>query len=74
VFVRWSGFVVVLGPWRALDYEEVAQFCQKVLECKGTTLFTGVGKSAFIAKKVCQTLVSTGTRSIWLAPVVRPLS
>jgi D-arabinose 5-phosphate isomerase GutQ len=30
----------------------VAAFCQKVIDCKGTTLFTGVGKSAFIAKKV----------------------
>jgi len=39
------------------------------MQCKGTTLFTGIGKSAYIAKKVCQTLVSTGTRSTWLAPV-----
>ena len=52
-----------------MNYDEVAAFCQKIIDCKGTTLFTGVGKSAFIAKKVCQTLVSTGTRSIWLAPV-----
>lgn len=52
-----------------LNYDEVAALCQKMLECKGTTLMTGVGKSAYIAKKVCQTLVSTGTRAIWLAPV-----
>ena len=44
-------------------------FCQKIIDCQGTTLFTGVGKTSFIAKKVCQTLASTGTRSMWLAPV-----
>ena len=38
-------------PCRRLDYDEVATLCQKLIECKGTVLFTGVGKSAFIAKK-----------------------
>jgi arabinose-5-phosphate isomerase len=47
----------------------VSLFCQKIIDCQGTTLFTGVGKTSFIAKKVCQTLASTGTRSMWLAPV-----
>ena len=55
--------------FESLDFEEIARFCQKVLDCKGTTLFTGIGKSSYIAKKVCQTLVSTGTRAIHLAPV-----
>lgn len=55
--------------FQTLDFEETAKFCQKVLDCKGTTLFTGIGKSSYIAKKVCQTLVSTGTRAIHLAPV-----
>jgi len=55
--------------FQKLNFDEVAALCQKMLECKGTTLMTGIGKSAYIAKKVCQTLVSTGTRAIWLAPV-----
>ena len=55
--------------FRRLDFSETARFCQKVLDCKGTVLFTGIGKSSYIAKRVCQTLVSTGTRAIHLAPV-----
>jgi arabinose-5-phosphate isomerase len=47
----------------------VAALCQKIIDCKGTTLFTGVGKTSFVAKKVCQTLASTGTRSIFLNAV-----
>jgi len=30
--------------------------------------FSGVGKSGFIAQKICMTLVSTGTKSIFLSP------
>ena len=47
----------------------MAALCQKIIDCKGTTLFTGVGKTSFVAKKVCQTLASTGTRSIFLNAV-----
>lgn len=36
--------------------------------CSGTILCSGVGKSGFIAQKICQTLVSTGTRSVFLSP------
>ena len=35
-----------------LDFDELASFCEKIMQCKGTTLFTGIGKSAYIAKKV----------------------
>ena len=52
-----------------LSFDEVAALCQKIIDCKGTTLFTGVGKTSFVAKKVCQTLASTGTRSIFLNAV-----
>jgi arabinose-5-phosphate isomerase len=38
------------------------------LDCKGVVLFTGVGKSGFIAQKICQTLVSTGTKAVFLSP------
>ena len=41
---------------------------QDVLACKGTVICTGVGKSGFIAQKICMTLVSTGTKSIFLNP------
>ncbi len=49
----------------ALDGVPCAQAC---LACKGAILFTGIGKSGFIAQKVCQTLVSTGTKAVFLNP------
>ncbi|GAB4819506.1 hypothetical protein N2152v2_006552 [Parachlorella kessleri] len=42
---------------------------QAVLRCPGKILFTGVGKSGFIAQKITQTLVSTGTKAVFLHPV-----
>ena len=41
---------------------------QECAECEGTIIFTGVGKSGFIAQKIAQTLVSTGSRSLFLSP------
>jgi arabinose-5-phosphate isomerase len=41
---------------------------QLCLSCQGVLVFTGVGKSGFIAQKVSQTLVSTGTRALFLSP------
>ena len=41
---------------------------QAMLACKGTIHMTGVGKSGFIAQKIAQILVSTGTRASFLAP------
>ena len=41
---------------------------QACLQCRGAILFTGVGKSGFIAQKIAQTLVSTGTKAFALNP------
>ena len=38
------------------------------MACRGVVLFTGVGKSGFIAQKISQTLVSTGTKAMFLSP------
>ncbi|EIE27064.1 hypothetical protein COCSUDRAFT_11214 [Coccomyxa subellipsoidea C-169] len=51
-----------------LEYEPIEAFCKACLECCGSILFTGIGKSGFIAQKVCQTLVSTGTKAVFLNP------
>lgn len=51
-----------------IDYNELHSFTRLLLECKGVIFFSGVGKSGFIAQKVCQTLVSTGTKSVFLNP------
>lgn len=50
------------------DYTQVENFCKAVLECKGTVFFSGVGKSGFISQKISMTLVSTGTKSVFLSP------
>ena len=41
---------------------------QACLDCAGSILFTGIGKSGFIAQKIAQTLVSTGTKAVFLNP------
>mmetsp|Transcript_34175 Transcript_34175/g.96870 ORF Transcript_34175/g.96870 Transcript_34175/m.96870 type:complete len:347 (-) Transcript_34175:139-1179(-) len=51
-----------------LEYEPLQQFAQACLDCKGVICFTGVGKSGFIAQKITQTLVSTGTKAVFLSP------
>ncbi|MCB1213714.1 MAG: KpsF/GutQ family sugar-phosphate isomerase [Chlamydiia bacterium] len=40
---------------------------QSILQCKGTLFFTGIGKSALVGKKIAATLVSTGTRSLYIS-------
>ncbi|KAJ7561137.1 hypothetical protein O6H91_03G015500 [Diphasiastrum complanatum] len=51
-----------------LDYPQLYGFTKLLLECKGVIFFSGVGKSGFIAQKISQTLVSTGTKSVFLNP------
>ncbi|KAK9808807.1 hypothetical protein WJX72_004078 [[Myrmecia] bisecta] len=51
-----------------LEYGPLEDFCKVCLACKGSILFTGVGKSGFIAQKISQTLVSTGTKAVFLNP------
>ena len=51
-----------------LELRPIEEFCKEVTSCEGTVIFCGVGKSGFIAKKVCMTLVSTGTKSLFLNP------
>mmetsp|Transcript_42122 Transcript_42122/g.51132 ORF Transcript_42122/g.51132 Transcript_42122/m.51132 type:complete len:326 (-) Transcript_42122:321-1298(-) len=50
------------------DYSLIQTFCKAILDCKGTVFMTGVGKSGFIAQKISMTLVSTGTKSVFLSP------
>lgn len=43
--------------------EEVVQLC---LKTTGLLIFTGVGKSGIIAEKIAMTLISTGTKALYL--------
>ncbi|XP_002532039.2 probable arabinose 5-phosphate isomerase [Ricinus communis] len=52
-----------------LDISQTLSFTQTLLNSRGTILFTGVGKSGFVANKISQTLVSLGIRAGFLSPV-----
>eukprot|EP00262_Sarcandra_glabra_P001322 TRINITY_DN11370_c0_g2_i1.p1 TRINITY_DN11370_c0_g2~~TRINITY_DN11370_c0_g2_i1.p1 ORF type:complete len:347 (-),score=55.80 TRINITY_DN11370_c0_g2_i1:155-1195(-) len=52
-----------------LDLSQTLAFTQTLLNSKGTIFFTGVGKSGFVARKISQTLVSLGIRSLFLSPM-----
>lgn len=42
--------------------------CQLILNCKGRTIVTGMGKSGHIGKKIAATLASTGTPAFYVHP------
>lgn len=53
----------------SVDPLQAEKFLQACLHCKGMLLITGVGKSGIIGEKMAMTLVSTGTRALFLPPV-----
>lgn len=46
--------------------EDVVKMCET---CEGLIIFTGIGKSGIIAEKIAMTLISTGTRALYLPPM-----
>lgn len=44
------------------------QACQRILECDGRVVVTGMGKSGHIASKIAATLASTGTPAFFVHP------
>lgn len=55
--------------YEQLDYSEVEQVFRACLACKGMIALSGVGKSGIVAEKIARTLLSTGTRALFLPPV-----
>lgn len=53
----------------SLDLIEAEKFVDTLLNCSGVIFFTGVGKSGLVAKKIAFTMVSTGTRAMYLSPM-----
>ncbi|GLJ17291.1 hypothetical protein SUGI_0300140 [Cryptomeria japonica] len=51
-----------------VEYSEVQDFARVLMDAKGVIFFTGVGKSGFVAQKISQTFVSTGTKAVFLSP------
>lgn len=51
-----------------LDLNAVSQVVQECLHTQGLIVFTGVGKSGIIAEKIAMTMISTGTKALYLPP------
>ena len=51
-----------------LDLSQVDKVVQECLNTKGLIVFTGVGKSGIIAEKIAMTMISTGTKALYLPP------
>ncbi len=51
-----------------IDVDKASQFFDICKNCSGLILLTGVGKSGIIAEKIAMTLVSTGTKALYLPP------
>lgn len=52
-----------------IDLDQFEQIIEISSQTKGFLLFTGVGKSGFIAEKIAATLTSTGTKALYLSPM-----
>ncbi len=51
-----------------LDCNAVDAVLQECLRTKGLIVFTGVGKSGIISEKIAMTMISTGTKALYLPP------
>lgn len=47
---------------------EFVKACEMILNCRGRTIVTGMGKSGHIAKKIAATLASTGSPAFFVHP------
>jgi len=52
-----------------LNIEKANEILDLFTTCKNNIIFTGIGKSAIIAKKIAQTMLSTGTKAMFLSAV-----
>ncbi len=52
-----------------LSVKSAEKLFKALLHCQGTIYCTGVGKSGFIAQKVAATMVSTGTKALFIPPL-----
>lgn len=55
--------------WQQLDTATAEQMLQRFLHCEGSLIFSGVGKSGLVAKKIALTMTSTGSKAAYLCPL-----
>lgn len=48
--------------------DQFVKACEMILNCRGRTIVTGMGKSGHIAKKIAATLASTGSPAFFVHP------
>ena len=51
------------------SFEELVARCMETLSNEGKLIFTGIGKSGYIGKKIAATLSSVGSPSVFMHPV-----
>lgn len=51
-----------------LNLEQAEKMIDKMIACKGSLFFSGVGKSGIIAKKLVATFISIGIKAFYLPP------
>lgn len=51
-----------------VDISQTEKLLELLSKCEGTLVFTGIGKSGLVAKKIAVTMTSCGTRSLFLSP------
>jgi len=54
--------------FKCIDLQKAEAFFQRCLQCRGLLIFSGIGKSGIIAEKIAMTLISTGTKALYLPP------
>lgn len=60
--------VAALGLIRERLDERFIAAVEAILACRGRVIFTGMGKSGLIARKITATMTSTGTPTLFLHP------
>lgn len=51
------------------DYAQGEKIFEAIARIDGVVFFTGVGKSGFVAQKIAATMMSTGTKALFLSPI-----
>lgn len=51
-----------------VDLAQAQALIDQILECQGTVILSGVGKSGIVAEKIAVTLTSTETKALFLPP------
>lgn len=52
-----------------VDLDKTQKIFEAFFYCKGSLIFTGIGKSGIIAQKLAMTFLSTGTKSFYIPPI-----